>query len=55
MSFGNEVLHNVLPHLLGSDDLKIIERATITQKGQLTPKYAYLQDYVTGTHHVPVS
>ncbi|REE05893.1 NAD(P)-dependent oxidoreductase [Marinoscillum furvescens] len=47
-SFGNELVHNVLPELLGDDSKKVIERATITLKGQLTPKYEYLTDYAEG-------
>lgn len=47
-SFGNELVNNVLPHLLGNDTEKIIERATIAEKGQLTSYYDYLQDYVDG-------
>lgn len=47
-SFGNELLHNVLPELLGDDSKKVIERATITFKGELTPKYEYLTDYAAG-------
>ncbi|WP_425392818.1 NAD(P)-dependent oxidoreductase [Ekhidna sp.] len=47
-SFGNELVKSVLPHLLGSDEKGIIERATITTEGALTSKYAYLQDYVDG-------
>lgn len=47
-SFGNELIKNVLPHLLGEDNDKIISNATITEKGRLTEKYEYLQDYVDG-------
>ena len=47
-SFGNELVNNVIPHLLGSDEKGIIERATITKDGKLTGKYSYLQDYVDG-------
>jgi len=47
-SFGNELLNNVLPNLLGSDSQNIIKDATITKSGKLTEKYAYLQDYVDG-------
>ncbi|PIB37579.1 alanine dehydrogenase [Reichenbachiella sp. 5M10] len=46
--FGHELLHNVLPHLIGEDQEQIIERATIAQNGQLMPRYSYLQDYVDG-------
>ncbi|MFT4737843.1 MAG: saccharopine dehydrogenase (NAD+, L-lysine-forming) [Cyclobacteriaceae bacterium] len=47
-SFGTELLHNVLPHLLGNDEFKIIEKATITKDGQLTEHFKYLQDFVDG-------
>ena len=47
-SFGKELVNNVIPHLLGNDELEIIHRATITQDGLLTEKYNYLQDYVDG-------
>ncbi|WP_420317760.1 NAD(P)-dependent oxidoreductase [Ekhidna sp.] len=47
-SFGSELVNNVLPHLLGTDENGIIERATITKAGTLTPAYNYLQDYVDG-------
>ena len=46
--FGKELLANVLPNLTGEDTDGIIERATITQNGQLTKHYSYLQDYVDG-------
>lgn len=45
-SFGNELLQNVLPHLLDGDKDGIIDRATITIDGQLNKHYEYLQDYV---------
>lgn len=44
-SFGNELLNNVLPELLGKDEKGIIKRATITSNGNLTDKYEYLRDY----------
>ena len=47
-SFGNELVNNVIPHLLGSDEEGVIQRATITQEGNLTERYNYLQDYVNG-------
>jgi saccharopine dehydrogenase (NAD+, L-lysine-forming) len=47
-SFGHELLHHVLPHLLGDDKDGIIDRATITRDGRLTEHYEYLQDYVDG-------
>ncbi len=47
-SFGNELLNNVIPHLLQGDEKEVIARATITKKGALTDRYNYLSDYVTG-------
>ncbi len=46
--FGRELIDNVLPHLLGDDPQKIIERATITKDGALTNHYKYLRNYVAG-------
>ncbi|MEM8939675.1 MAG: NAD(P)-dependent oxidoreductase [Bacteroidota bacterium] len=49
-SFGNEFIKNVLPALLGKDEKKTIEKATITKEGNLTKDYKYLQDFVKGGH-----
>ena len=46
--FGKDLIERVLPALLGDDEDGVIERATIAKDGKLTPKYAYLQDYVDG-------
>ena len=46
--FGTELVENVLPHLINDDHDQIIERATIARNGTLTPRYAYLQDFVDG-------
>jgi hypothetical protein len=48
--FGNMLLDNVSPYFFGNEDpTGVIERATQTDlNGQLTPKYAYLSDYVSG-------
>lgn len=46
--FGHELVHNVLPNLVGDDKDQIIERATIAKEGSLTGHYDYLQDYVDG-------
>jgi alanine dehydrogenase len=48
--FGNMLLDNVFPYLFGNEDVTgVIERATQTDlNGHLTPKYAYLSDYVNG-------
>jgi saccharopine dehydrogenase (NAD+, L-lysine-forming) len=48
MSFGEQLLTNVLPPLLGDDKDEIIARATIAANGRLMEKFAYLQDYVDG-------
>ena len=47
-SFGKELTKNVIPHLLLGDKEGVIARATITENGMLTKKYAYLQDYLEG-------
>ncbi len=44
--FGDMLLKNVLPELLGNTFSELIERATIARNGQLTEKYKYLEDYV---------
>jgi len=46
--FGKEFLKSILPNLLGEDVDQVIERATITENGELTQYFAYLQDYVDG-------
>ena len=46
--FGNALIENVIPALLGAEDDGMLERATIAENGALTERYAYLQDYVDG-------
>ena len=46
-SFGDSLTKYVFPQLFGEDD-GTISRATITDNGQLTETYEYLQDYVEG-------
>jgi saccharopine dehydrogenase (NAD+, L-lysine-forming) len=46
--FGRDLLDRILVPLLVKDVDKIIERATITKDGKLTPQFSYLQDYATG-------
>lgn len=46
--FGRDLLDKILPALLVEDSEGIIERATITRSGKLTPHFDYLQDYVDG-------
>lgn len=48
--FGNMLINNVLPFLLGTPDIDgVIERASQTGlDGKLTPLFSYLEDYVFG-------
>ncbi len=46
--FGQTLLDEIFPYLLGDDQKGVIERATITREGKLTKPYQYLQDYVDG-------
>jgi hypothetical protein len=46
--FGKTLIDKVYPSLLGEDSEGIIERATIVMNGQLTEKFAYLQDFLEG-------
>ncbi|MGB3464791.1 MAG: NAD(P)-dependent oxidoreductase [Cyclobacteriaceae bacterium] len=46
--FGEMLIENVLPGLIGKDEKHIIKNATIAKDGKLTEKYSYLQDYVDG-------
>lgn len=45
--FGNLLIEKIIPLLIGTDPDKIIERATICSKKDLTPKYEYLRDYIS--------
>lgn len=44
--FGKHLMERVMPFLIKEDD-GVIERATITRNGALTPLFAYLSDYVS--------
>jgi alanine dehydrogenase len=47
--FGSELIKRVFPVLFGDDPDHIIERGSETNsKGELTPLFAYLQEYVDG-------
>jgi saccharopine dehydrogenase (NAD+, L-lysine forming) len=48
VDFGDMFITHVLSPLLGNDPEQIIWRATETKDGQLTPHFAYLQEYVDG-------
>jgi len=44
--FGNDLLTKVIPCFFNNDVDGILQRAQITQNGQLTTRFSYLQDYV---------
>ncbi len=44
--FGEQFMEHVIPAFFNGDKDGILERAKITEKGKLTPRFAYLQDYV---------
>jgi alanine dehydrogenase len=46
--FGQKLLDEVIPYLLGVKKGQIIERATIAEKGNLTYRFNYLEDFVQG-------
>jgi alanine dehydrogenase len=46
--FGEQFMEHVIPAFFNGDKDGILERAKITEKGKLTPKFSYLQDYVDG-------
>ena len=46
--FGNKLLSDVIPSLVGQGDPLIVQRASITEDGSLTGYFSYLQDYVDG-------
>lgn len=46
--FGEALLENVLPSLLGDDTEGIVRRATITKNGKLTAPFSYLENYLKG-------
>ena len=45
--FGEMFLEHVLPAFFNNDKNGILERARMTKNGKLTPKYNYLQDFVS--------
>jgi saccharopine dehydrogenase (NAD+, L-lysine forming) len=46
--FGQSLLSSVLPYLFDGDEFGIIEKATITENGELTKYFYYLKDFVEG-------
>jgi hypothetical protein len=41
-------LEHVIPAFFNGDKDGILQRAKITEKGMLTPRFQFLQDYVGG-------
>lgn len=46
--FGEMFMEFVIPAFFNGDKDGILQRAKITEKGKLTPRFSYLQDYVDG-------
>jgi alanine dehydrogenase len=46
--FGEMFMEHVIPAFFNNDKDGILHRAKITENGKLTPRFAYLQDYVDG-------
>ena len=46
--FGKMFMQHVIPAFFNGDKDGILQRAKMTEKGKLTPKFAYLQEYVDG-------
>jgi len=50
--FGEMFMKHVIPAFFNNDKDGILERAKITEKGKLTPRFEYLHDYVEGNELV---
>lgn len=46
--FGEMFMEHVIPAFFNGDKDGILQRAKITENGQLTPRFSYLKDYVHG-------
>lgn len=46
--FGGELIKHILPNLIGTDNDRVIYRATIAERGELNDEYKYLQGYLDG-------
>jgi alanine dehydrogenase len=46
--FGEALIRNVIPEVLGQSDTGMLDRASIAAGGALTPPYAYLKNYLLG-------
>lgn len=47
-AFGELFLEHIIPAFFNDDKDGILQRAKITEKGKLTPRFSYLQDFVDG-------
>ena len=48
MEFSSVLASEIIPRFLQGDPDGVIKRATITEKGQLTYAFNYLEDYAKG-------
>ncbi|HEY6143569.1 MAG TPA: NAD(P)-dependent oxidoreductase [Flavobacterium sp.] len=46
--FGDMFMEHIIPAFYNGDKDGVLERSKITEKGKLTPRFSYLQDYVDG-------
>jgi alanine dehydrogenase len=46
--FGDALISNVIPELIGEKDTGMIQRATIVEEGVLTGAFSYLKDFLEG-------
>ncbi len=46
--FGDMFLEQVMPAFFNGDKDGVLKRAKVTEKGKLTPRFSYLQNYVDG-------
>lgn len=46
--FGEALLEQVIPEIIGGRNTGMLARASITEDGQLTPPFSYLEDYLLG-------
>lgn len=46
--FSKVLMKKIIPCILGNDPCQILARATITRDGQLTPRFQYLESWVSG-------
>ena len=48
VGFGEQFSSHIIPAFFNGDKDGVLQRARMTENGKLTPRYAYLQDYVDG-------